>query len=485
MSAAADSSRRAGLLCAAVAFAVTLAWAFITPPLQVPDEPGHLAYVQQLAETGHPPTRGDRPPLSSELSAALDASQFSRVIGNPAGRPPWGGADAQRLTEALSRGLARDDGGGASAASGQPPAYYLLAAVPYKLARAMGGTLWDALQAARALSALLAALTVLAVFWFIRELLPSTRGAATAGALAVAFQPMFGFISSGVTVDALLFTVSAAMFAALARAFRRGLTVRRAVAIGALAALGVLTKVTFLALVPGVLVAMLVMLARLPRGSVVKPVAGFLATAALPVLAYLIVNRLVWNRGVWESGGDGQVQSGRATNLRGTLSYFFQFYLPRPPFLRDLIPGGGYPVFELWFRPLVGRFGWVDYGFPGWVTWFALAVWGMLLALVARALTVGRSAVRSRSWELATYALMTLGLLVVIAKPAYDYQVSTGFTFEQIRYLFPLLALYGAIVGLAVRGAGRFGAQVAAGIVSLAVLHSGFALLLTLGRYYV
>ena len=51
--------------------------------------------------------------------------------------------------------------------------------------------------------------------------------------------------------------------------------------------------------------------------------------------------------------------------------------------------------------------------------------------------------------------------------------------------LFPLLALAGAIIGLAVRGAGpRWGGAAAVGIVGLAAIHTGAALLLTVSRYY-
>ena len=41
------------------------------------------------------------------------------------------------------------------------------------------------------------------VYLFLRELVPSEPWAATVGALAVAFQPLFGFIGSGVTPDTL------------------------------------------------------------------------------------------------------------------------------------------------------------------------------------------------------------------------------------------------------------------------------------------
>ena len=62
----------------------------------------------------------------------------------------------------------------------------------------------------RLLSAALAALTTLFVFLFLREVLVE-RWTWTVGALAVAFQPTFGFISGGVTPDALLFAASAAL----------------------------------------------------------------------------------------------------------------------------------------------------------------------------------------------------------------------------------------------------------------------------------
>ena len=45
----------AAWLCALVAGLNAIGWSFITPPFQVPDEPAHVAYVKQLAETGSLP----------------------------------------------------------------------------------------------------------------------------------------------------------------------------------------------------------------------------------------------------------------------------------------------------------------------------------------------------------------------------------------------------------------------------------------------
>lgn len=476
---------RLAVACSVVAFAVTLTWSLVTPPYQVPDEPLHYAYAEHLALTGEAPKPGPLRTLSSELDAAMGASRFSQVIGNRQnGRPPWPDGSEQALRATLDAASRADDGGGPSGTSIQPPAYYALGAVAYRVADVVGAdALWK-LQALRLLSVLLSALTVLFVFDFVRSLLPGTPLAAPTAALAVAFQPMFGFIGSGVNADALLFTVSAALFAALARSFRYGPTLPRMAVVGGLIGIGVLTKLTFLGLVPGALFGALVLCLRLPRAALRRGLTTAAATAALPVVAYVMVTRFAWDRPLLAAGTPAPNVTGRQATPKGTLSYLAQFYVPRLPFLSDKIPGD-YAVYDVWFRKLVGEFGWLDYSFSQRVVSAALWVWAVLLALAARALMLSRALLRPRRAELATYLLMAAGLLVVIAVPAYGYLIATTYTFEQVRYLFPLLALYGALVGLAVHGAGpRWGGAVAAGAVSLAVVHTAAALLLTISRYY-
>ena len=65
------------------------------------------------------------------------------------------------------------------------------------------------------------------------------------------------------------------------------------------------------------------------------------------------------------------------------------------------------------------------------------------------------------------------------------YRNSTGFVFEQARYLLPLLPIYSlAMVGIAC-GAGRRLERIAGGaLVLIATAHVLFAQLLTLSRYY-
>ena len=74
---------------------------------------------------------------------------------------------------------------------------------------------------------------------------------------------------------------------------------------------------------------------------------------------------------------------------------------------------------------------------------------------------------------------MSIGVLGI------RYRQSTGFEFEQARYLLPFLPLYAAVVAAAAIGAGRrFARPVGALLVALAAVHGLFAQLLVISRFY-
>ena len=52
----AETRTKEGWICALVACLNATCWSFITPPFQIPDEPDHYSYVEQLALTGEPPS---------------------------------------------------------------------------------------------------------------------------------------------------------------------------------------------------------------------------------------------------------------------------------------------------------------------------------------------------------------------------------------------------------------------------------------------
>jgi hypothetical protein len=96
---------------------------------------------------------------------------------------------------------------------------------------------------------------------------------------------------------------------------------------------------------------------------------------------------------------------------------------------------------------------------------------------------VGRRDLRRRAAEVAVYACVAVGLLVTIG--AVDYEGHLPTEYAEPRYLLPLLALWGAALALAARGAGRrWGPVAGVLIVALFLAHDLFSGLLVISRYY-
>jgi uncharacterized membrane protein len=144
-----------------------------------------------------------------------------------------------------------------------------------------------------------------------------------------------------------------------------------------------------------------------------------------------------------------------------------------------------YELRQIWFNGFIGQFGWLEYGFAQWVYNVALVIAFGIVALAARELISVRGAIRSRIGELITYLTLVAGLLILIGGTSYIARLGGAVGYEQPRYLFPLLALYGALIAIAARGAGkRYGPAVGVLLVCLGVAHTAAAMLLTLSRYY-
>jgi hypothetical protein len=78
---------------------------------------------------------------------------------------------------------------------------------------------------------------------------------------------------------------------------------------------------------------------------------------------------------------------------------------------------------------------------------------------------------------------MTLGVLLVVGEDDYSSRVPGEYV--EPRYLLPMLALWGAVLALAARGAGRrWGPVAGVLIVTLALAHDVFSQLLVISRYY-
>lgn len=482
---------RAGRACFLIAFVNAAIWGIVVPPFQVPDEISHFGYAQYLAETGKPPPQGNGSQYSPQEEQALSAIDFVSVIGHSSQRGILTHAEDAGLRHVLAKHSSPVGGGGASSATSQPPLYYALEAIPYWLSPAHD--ILTRLALMRLLSALMAAGTVLAVFLFMRELMPSSPWTWTVGALVVAFQPTFDFIAAGVQADNLLFLASALTFLGLIRAYRRGLTERRAAAIGIAVAVGVLAKLTFLALLPGIALALALLAWRAAsedRRLALRSTAIAVAIVAVPVGIYALLNSAVWHRGGPTAGGvtgatSSTLTGGGHVTLNETLDYTWQLYLPRLWFMNHAYFPSGWQLRDTWLNGVIGRFGWLDYSFPVWVYTYAKWIFMGLAALALVGLVRLRRGVKPLLGLLVCFGVMALGLLTVIGYTGIRYQLSTGFPFAQARYLFPLLVLYAGFVVLAARALPRrWAPALGAALVLLAVAHGLFAETLTISRYY-
>lgn len=467
------------------------AWSLLTPPFQVPDETAHFAYVQRLAESGVRAGDINRPEFSMEQRDVMATIGTLTIIGRPLSRVVRDKSTAASSDAALENArkeARRDDGGGPSTASSQPPLFYMLSAIPY---RAFSwASLPVRLHAMRALSAAIFALGASLCALFVHELMPQRPGAALCGGLAVALSPYTAFIASGVTPDTLLLAVCAGLLVVLARALRRGLSAPRGGAIGLLVGAGLTTKLTFLAFLVPACIAVFALIARdrrqfTNRGGLLRPLVRFaVSTCVLPGLFIAWV--AFTGRAVRPASDSTAVlarEQIKMSNPRELLSYAWQLFLPRLPFMDDQF--GFSPLREIWLHGYAGRYGWLDYGAPKSINSAVVAVADAVAVLLATAAIVRRKVLRAHWLEGTLGLLFLIALGAVIAKAGYDYRRTTGFAFEQPRYLFPIAAFYALAIAMSCESLGRrLSPFLATATVGLLLLHNLSGLALTVVRYY-
>ena len=117
--------------CALVAFLNCLAWALVTPTFQVPDETGHVAYLQYLAETGKVPNTPGGPGIADEEAGLMDALDFNSTVGRPDELALWSEIQQDAVDRTTGERPSPDNGGGIIETSAQPPLYYGLGAIVY------------------------------------------------------------------------------------------------------------------------------------------------------------------------------------------------------------------------------------------------------------------------------------------------------------------------------------------------------------------
>lgn len=487
--------RRTWMAVALVAVMHAWTWAILVPPFQVPDESSHFQYASYIADHGELPTGKitGQPPYSESHTRAEELVQTSSVAFNPGLRPPWSAVAQDEIQRAL-RGTSLDVPDVSTNATSQPPLYYA-SVVPAAIG---GGDALDVLARMRMLSGLWLAIAAWGAIALVLAGAPGRpRWALTAG-LAVALFPLLGFLAGGVTPDVAMTALSLWAFAAAVRCWRLGPDARNLTAFAVLVVLLALTKLTALAIVPGLLVIVCFALVREGRSrgvqSLIAPLGRAIAWAAVPAVVY-IAYTVLSGRPVIPGvvGSIASVPDGAgaapAGNIRESLTFTWQLFMPRLPFMQDFFPVN--PFWAIWMDGLVGHFGYLDYNFSEGVRQLVTAAWVVVVVLagvgvlrIARERGFAASVVRHGPVLLGGIVAVAL-LLLVIGRTDYHSRLTGGPPFRQARYLLPGLPVALLAIPLALRAVGS---RVAPFLGVVMVGGGAFwvlgALAITLTRYY-
>lgn len=356
-------ARREGLLALFLAFAL---WhSAVNPLLESSDERSHVGVIVHLVRTGSLPVQipgqetlwrqeGSQPPLYYMLLAAL-----TRILGLPLDdfeaiyhpNPHAAPGDASRIA---NRNLALHG--------------------PWEAFPWRGSVL--TLHIWRSVSALLAALTVLATVQAIALLFPQRARLALGSGLLVAANPMFIFIGASINNDNLAHAMTALALWLLALRLRRGFSAWRVAGLGLVLGAAALAKLSGLVLWP-VTAFFLLGVARRER----RWAHGLLEIAATFSLATAVCGW--WFARNWLLYRD----------LTG-LSVMLEIAGRRSATWADLVG-----EFEGFRRSFWGVFGGMNVLMPSW-TYLALDLWTILTAigLIAGVGARARNALRVHRW---------------------------------------------------------------------------------------
>jgi hypothetical protein len=315
------------LLFAALAGVRAAVYAFVLiPPWQAPDEPGHFAYVRELAQAGlQPPTPAQRAAIQDQIIRSLDEQRFWRLLWYAPARLPHHAYLALAQTGASTpprpatlRAFAETRY--LKSQRDEPPAYYLPAAGLLRLTSDIIGQLY----LARAWSVILYAGALACIVLGLCELAPASGFVALVGAALAALAPMPAFIGSSCNNDAGAMLLGAATLWLLLRGLRHGWPARRLLALAALLILATYTKKTTLFLWPLAAVAVAWPSAGRWRAWLRRPI----ALAATLGLAAAVVVAALWPTAAASAWADA---AGRLAQRSSDAVHSGRYALAVPP----------------------------------------------------------------------------------------------------------------------------------------------------------
>ena len=332
--------------------------------------------------------------------------------------------------------------------SHQPPLFYILAS---GVAKITGGENLETRSQGlplRIFNAVIGAMGVAGVYFFILWGLRNPHAALT-GALFAALLPMNAALSGAVSNDPLLYALSSWCLAVAAKAIREGWNLRLALIAGGLAGLAFLTKTTAIALWPALAVGFF---ATPKERSPENKTSLLLAALALP----LLIAAPWWfrNQSLY---GDPLAMKAFTDAFTGSpqASLFIQQFGAADYWLMGSTSGTG--VFWWTLRSFFGAFGYMDIFFPNGLYWVFSAA--LVFALVGRIRVPDPERTDSK-------AVRTMGLLFFFVVLALFLRFNSQYFQGQARYVLPAIAPISAAVGLGVYGWSRSRPAVGIGLIA-------------------
>jgi 4-amino-4-deoxy-L-arabinose transferase-like glycosyltransferase len=460
----------------AVAALLAVAWTIAMAPFQGADELEHFGYVQRLGETGRPPspTTGTRA-ISSAERQAVDRLNLFSLRGIAGAREAWNPIDQRDWTR-IERGLGDDayaDGDGPNPAAKNPPLYYVVEAVPYRLAASSG--LFSQLFAAR-LVGVVCLVAAVWLTWLLAAELFAARWVRLLAAAVVALHPGLASAAGIVNPDILLTVTWTGFLLAGVRLLTRGPSRWRLAALGGFAVASVLTHGRGLPLLlPGVLVLGLLLWRLAPDRR--RRVGAWAAGATVVVLGLAA--------GAVASGAYGGSLAAERFSVPGFIDTTWQFYLPRLPFMGPRI-GPDYGFRQVFVETFYGTYGSLEIHQPPWVMRFLQIGSVAGLAIVVATLLARRRALAGR-WAIPAFLGLSVVSLVLFLHVA-SYLALAGAEGDPVivgRYLLPGVSVLGlAVAFVAASLPRRAGAVVAGAVIGTGCLLQIAALGLTVTRFY-
>lgn len=514
------SSRRLQVGVLVVAMCHALAWAWLIPPTQGPDEGDHYINANRIATTGKmlSGTAGSgliRPHdigailsyrgetlYPEEFQNALLESEAAAIARHPGLKPPWDESSRAKIFEGLKTEPKPQPDIKTNAAD-QPPLYYLSAA----LGGLVPGTYFDKLSMMRIITAGWFVLAVFAAMALIRELFPKRFGLDITVGLLMALFPMLAFMGGSLSPDSAMVAFTFLAVLAAVRVRNHGLNVESGLMLGLATAGLMLSKMTAWAVLPGILFIAVTggwnQLRSPDNNQRRQAVKGLLEAAGVVVCALLLYAAYAGYSGRSILPGSVSSAATASTRLSGStdagitdfIASAWQIYLPRLPMLNDRFPGS--PLWDTWLNGTGGRFGQMEYGLPKWTNWILIAA---LLATfralrkartkrelelddqAANGLVISKVADKQLFWG---FLLMIVCVLAVIARADFSSVINGGPHFTQARYLFPLLPVAMVAIALAQDGvSARWKKAVGPLLIAAFAAWALVALGITVGRYY-